>query len=203
MKTVTILINNFENAYLYYDEATKNGVVIDPGGDADKILRVINDAGVQVSAILLTHGHFDHINAADEVKNATGARIYAHFEDEEKLLDKEPIFVWDVKKSVVADVFVREGEVISAGGSSLSVIHTPGHTSGSICFYDEAEKVIFSGDTLFRRSVGRSDLPTGDGETLIKSIKEKLFVLPDSVMVYPGHEEKTDIGYEKKYNPYV
>lgn len=201
MRLITIPVGGLaENCYIYYDESTLAGAVIDPGGDANKILVKIQELNLNISAILLTHGHYDHTGAVGEVKAATGAEICA--------CAGEDVILTDPKRSyggwvIDADRFLEGDELYMFGNAVFRVIHTPGHTAGSCCYYDEAGKVLFSGDTLFHESVGRHDFPTGNRGQLMDSIKSKLFTLPDDVAVYPGHMEATTIGHEKGHNPFV
>ena len=156
-------------------------------------------------AILLTHGHFDHIWGVEEIRELSGAKVYA-YEKEKELCEDASL---NVSKGagracvVKADQYVKDGGEITEAGITCRLLATPGHTSGSCCYYFEADKILISGDTLFQESVGRTDLPTGSMGTLVRSVKDKLFPLPDEVKVYPGHGEATTIGHEKKYNPFL
>lgn len=193
------------NCYFVYREGSKECVVIDAPDKGKEIAGTLKKHGFEVSAVLLTHGHFDHIWGASELRNATSAKIYA--------LDKEQPLMEDATLNVSADCgrpttlkvnrYLRDGEEIELAGIKFKVIATPGHTAGSCCFYVEEAGILVAGDTLFRESVGRTDLPTGSGATLERSVMEKLFVLPDETLVYPGHGDETDIGHEKKYNPFL
>jgi glyoxylase-like metal-dependent hydrolase (beta-lactamase superfamily II) len=193
------------NCYFVYREGSKECVVIDAPDKGKEIASTLKKHGFEVSAVLLTHGHFDHIWGASELRNATSAKIYA--------LDKEQPLMEDSTLNVSADCgrpatlkvnrYLRDGEEIELAGIKFKVIATPGHTAGSCCFYVEEAGLLVAGDTLFRESVGRTDLPTGSGATLERSVMEKLFVLPDETLVYPGHGDETDIGHEKKYNPFL
>ena len=181
-------------------------MVVDPGGNAEKICAYVEKQGLTVKYIVLTHCHFDHILAVYEVQAKTGATLVACSKERDNLADssinmtgrfsREPI-------NLQPDLFVSEGDTLTSGEYTFRVIETPGHTSGSMCLYCEQEKLLLSGDTLFAESVGRADLPTGDGKTLIASIETKLFTLPDDTQVFPGHESETTIGHEKKYNPFL
>lgn len=198
------------NCYFLYHEGVKgeNGltetIVIDPGDRGAQIYDVLTQKGFHVNAILLTHGHFDHIWGANELRRLSGAKIYAYegekalCEDAEKNVSSQA----GRPETVQADFYEKDGVVLTLAGFSLKLIATPGHTGGSCCYYLEEEKVLFSGDTLFEGSVGRTDFPTGSMSSLVRSIKEKLLVLPEDVVVYPGHGDTTTIGDEKKYNPY-
>ena len=157
-----------------------------------------------MNAILLTHGHFDHIWGANELRRLSGAKIYAYEGEKELCEDAGKNVSRDAGRpeTVQADFYEKDGALLELGGFSLKLIATPGHTGGSCCYYLEEEKILFSGDTLFEGSVGRTDFPTGSMSSLVRSIKERLLVLPDDVTVYPGHGDTTTIGDEKKYNPY-
>lgn len=193
------------NCYFVYKEGNNRVLFFDPADRGDMLYQKLADAGFEVAAILLTHGHFDHIWGVERLKELSGAKVYA-FEDEEDLC-------MDASKNISAaagractvkpDVLLKDGQEISVEGYAFQAIATPGHTAGSGCFYFEADKILISGDTLFQESVGRTDFPTGSMSTLVRSIKEKLMVLPEDVKVYPGHGESTTIGYEKAYNPFL
>jgi hydroxyacylglutathione hydrolase len=191
------------NCYLAYD-ANRNAVVVDPGDDAERILDEIHKHSLQVTDILLTHGHFDHILAADEVRRETGAKIVA-CEKELPLLSKGKnnlsIF-YGSAVTVECDKTVSEGDKIQCGSMEFQVLETPGHTPGGVCYYSP-EGILFSGDSLFRESIGRTDFPGGSFEALITSVREKLLCLSDDTRVLPGHEEESTIGHEKQANPFI
>ncbi len=192
------------NTYLVYDEETKKAVVVDPGDRADLIREASERLKLMPEVILLTHGHFDHIMAVNELKAAWHVPVYACKKEEEIMGDWEKNLVasyYDTPYTVTADVLVEEGDTFEAAGFVWKVLETPGHTIGSCCYYIEKEKVLFSGDTLFCGSYGRTDLPTGSGRMIIGSVTRLLKELPDDVMVYPGHMDETTIGFEKKNNP--
>ena len=193
-----VLGNILENCGLFFDEAAKEGVVIDPGDECHKITKALEKYGFKVTAILLTHGHFDHIGAANELKAKTGAKIFVHKADARMIEDPESngsLLFRGEKISVKADGFLAEGDVIKAGSLELAVIHTPGHTKGSICLV--SGKSIFTGDTLFCGGVGRTDLPSASYEDIMHSIKDKLFKYPDDTRSYPGHGYESTIGNER------
>ncbi len=196
------------NCYFIYhdtDEAEKEVVFIDPGDKGKQICDALKQKGFRVGAILLTHGHFDHIWGANALREASGAKIYA-FEDEKAVCENASNNVSEAAgraETVKADFYEKDGAVLELCGFKIRLIATPGHTQGSCCYYLEDEKVLFSGDTLFEASVGRTDFPTGSMSTLVRSIKEKLFVLPEDVIVYPGHGSETCISDEERYNPFV
>lgn len=192
------------NCYIIGDP--EETFIIDPGGDADQICDYVDKQGYKVKYIILTHCHFDHVLGAKDVQTKTGAEIVACASEAENLANcainmssrftRTPI-------TLAADRLVSEGEKLTSGSDTFEVIETPGHTSGGMCLYCQNEKMLISGDTLFCESVGRSDFPTGDQNTLLSSINEKLFVLPDETRVYPGHEQETTIGHEKQFNPFI
>ncbi len=194
-----------ENVYIIYDDKTKEGIIIDPGDEAHKIIPALEARNINIKAILLTHGHYDHIGACAEVMEFTKAPLYAGA-NEVKLLEDSELNRSGImsrrKNEIVVDKTFNDGDVFEVGSIKLKVIFTPGHTFGSVCYYDEENKNLYSGDTLFYRSVGRTDLPTGNGTELGISLN-KLMQLPDDVRVYPGHDRITTIGYEKKNNPYM
>ena len=192
------------NCYIAYDGDIKEAVIIDPADSADIIKRKITELGVKPVAILLTHGHFDHIGAALDIKAEYGIKIYAH-EDEKDVLtsDANVASMMGMRLSVDADEYVRDRQTLLFGGVKYEVIHTPGHTKGGCCYYVASDKVLFSGDTMFCQSYGRTDFPTGSYSELINSITQKLLKLDDDVIVYPGHNEETKIGYERSmYDTY-
>lgn len=188
------------NCYIVQDEETKETMVIDPGGDVDKIVEMLNTIHAKVKYILLTHCHGDHIAGVNELKQRVGGKILIHRLDEEGLRDPNvnlAEYVGIGRVIVQADARLDDGDLIHVGNLEFKILHTPGHTKGGISIYSEEEKLLFSGDTLFRGSWGRTDLPTSSFEDIIKSITEKLMVLPEDTIVYPGHGKSTMIKEEE------
>lgn len=192
------------NCYILADEKTKEAVVIDPGDDAKDILRAVREKGLAVKFIVNTHGHFDHIGANRELKEATGAEILLHEGDAPVLKSAKlhaAAFNLTTTASPPADRYVAAGDVITAGEISLRVLHTPGHSPGGISLAEEG--MVFTGDALFAGSIGRSDLPGGDLMTLLKGIRDNLLALPGETRVFPGHGPDTTIADEKRDNPFL
>ena len=192
------------NCYLIINKETKEALLIDPADNALRISNVIEENVCTLKAILLTHGHFDHTMALNELKKRYNVPVYAH-EEEEDVLKQSSLNMSGMIGQIYttqADIYVKDGEHLKLAGLDIIVLHTPGHTKGGVCYYLPEEKVLMSGDTLFHCSIGRTDFPTGSMSQLVRSVKEQLFVLPDDVQVYPGHDSVTSIGYEKQYNPF-
>jgi len=193
------------NGYIVFDEITKDTVIIDPGAEGNKFIDFIENEGLKPHAVILTHAHFDHIGAVSEIKKHFNIPLMVCL-GEEQVLENKNINMSSVYSEPIelkADRIFNDGENISLGSLLFKVIITPGHTPGGGCFYFEKEKVLFSGDTLFYMSVGRSDFLLGSESDLINSIKNKLIILPDDVEVFSGHGPKTSIGYERKNNFFI
>lgn len=186
------------NCYILMDEDTKETAVIDPGGDADTLIKAIKDMNAKVNYILLTHGHADHTGAATQLKNEFNSPIYISEEDY-KLINNGEFMYGDIAGNV--DKYIDEGDIFTIGNIKIKSILTPGHTPGGVCFL--VDDMVFTGDTLFQSSIGRTDLAGGNFETIIKSIKEKLISLSEDITVFPGHGPKSSIGREKVHNPFL
>ena len=192
------------NCYFIYQEGEKKIIVVDPADKGDYLYNAFKEAGFEVAAILLTHAHFDHIWGCNQLRELAGVQVFA-CEEERELCESAKLNVSaDVGRpyTVTVDWYLRDGEEVTIEGMKFKMIHTPGHTQGSCCYYFEEDNILVSGDTLFEGSVGRSDLPTGNGATLTRSLKERLMILPDDTLVFPGHGNGTTIADEKKYNPF-
>lgn len=193
------------NCYFVYREGEKEAVVFDPADQGDMLYQKLTEAGFTVAAVFLTHGHFDHIWGTKRLCELSGASLYA-YEAEKVLCEDAGANVSEQAGrayTVEPDVYLKDGEEITVAGMTFRLIATPGHTVGSCCFYFEEDQILISGDTLFQDSVGRTDLPTGSYSELVRSIREKLLVLPDEAIVYPGHGDETTIGHERRYNPFI
>lgn len=203
------------NCYFLYREGEKECIVVDPADQGRRIYSALNRNGFRVAAILLTHGHFDHIWGLDELRDAANAAAEADGLEPVKAyaMEAEKELLRDAGKNVseqagrpcttYADVYLKDGQELTLSGMQCKVIATPGHTVGGCCYYFEEAGILISGDTLFAESVGRTDFPTGSMSTLVHSIKDKLLVLPDATGVYPGHGERTTIAHEKEYNSFL
>jgi glyoxylase-like metal-dependent hydrolase (beta-lactamase superfamily II) len=194
-------------AYLVGDEETGEALVIDPAADTARIATLAADNGLTIKYIVNTHGHVDHISGNRDMKESTNAKIVVHEADADMLVSTPALYLrmFGAKASPPADITVREGDTIAAGRVAFQVIATPGHSPGSMCLYGEG--LVFTGDTLFVGAVGRTDLPGGSWNTMARSLREKLAILPDDTKVLPGHNygpaPTSTIGYEKRYNPYL
>lgn len=194
------------NTYLAVDKETNKGFVVDPGGYSPAMVQAVKDGNIDLEYIIVTHGHSDHICGVNELKEAfPDAKIVAHEDEETMLLDINMNFSasFGTPYTVHADIFVKDGDVLQVGKLELKFFHTPGHSKGGMCVYIADKNVLFSGDTLFCQSIGRTDFPDGSFKELADSIHKKLFVLPDETDVFPGHMGATNIGFEKGNNPFV
>lgn len=198
-----VSVDNNQNCYIVYDDSLE-GIVIDPGSDGEEIFDKIKKLGIRIKYILLTHCHYDHIEGLGILRKLTGAEVVASFECnlgiQSASINLSMLFSDQISEEP-ADLIINDSDIIKAGNMEIKVITTPGHTKGGVCFLIDNE--LFSGDTLFLRSVGRTDFPGGSSATLIKSIKEKLYTLDDDTIVHPGHGNDTKINYEKRYNMFV
>ena len=193
------------NCYVLHQEGSNECILIDPGEISMELTGYLADHKLQITAILLTHGHFDHIIGVPKLRSLYTIPVYAGSEEQKLLMDPHlnKTAVYGGAIALEDCVYVADQDVITLAGFKVRVIHTPGHTIGSVCYYLEEEHVLFTGDTLFREEVGRTDLPTGNYQQLLSSLQEVLMLLPDETKVYPGHERDSSIGHERHYNPYV
>ena len=194
------------NCYIVGDEASGEGVVIDPGGDGATILEAVERLKLKIKLVVNTHGHFDHVLANREVMEGTGAPLAIHRDDAGMLtnpLRGFSLFLGKFNPSPPATIFLDEGSTVDFGPVRLRVLYTPGHSPGSVSLWWAEEKVVFSGDALFNGGIGRTDFPGGSYRVLLASIREKLFTLPDETVVYSGHGPETTIGYERAHNPFL
>ena len=187
------------NCYVVMDENTKKGFVIDPGGDVDDIEKAINEMGVKVEYILLTHGHVDHTSGVKELKDITGAKVGISKNDEDMIKSGQDLFGPLLPE--YADLYLKHGDIINVSDIEIKCVETPGHTPGGMCFL--VGDNMFTGDTLFYGSIGRTDFAGGDYDQIIKSIKENIMILGDDVTVYPGHGPATSVGNEKAKNRFL
>ena len=193
-------IGDATNCYIIHDEKSKETMVIDPAGNVDQIVEMLDILHAKLKYIYLTHCHGDHIGGVTELKQRNGGQIVTQRKDAENLLDVNKnlsYYVISKEMSIEVDARSDDDDLLHLGDLEFQVIHTPGHTSGGSCFYCEKERLLFSGDTLFRGTWGRTDVPTGDFEDIINSITKKLMILPDDTIVYPGHGKSTMIREEK------
>lgn len=193
------------NTYVVYNEETKEAFLVDPAACPKKMLTFMEEEGLDVKAVLLTHGHFDHIMGLEELEKLYKVPVYAGEKEAGLIVDAH----WNqsdiyTKGYTFSDsVYVKDREILSVAGYDIQVLFTPGHTPGGVCYYIADEGILFSGDTLFHHSVGRTDFEGGSMSDLVRGIEEKLLPLPDETKVLPGHMEATTIGEEKKYNPFL
>ncbi len=196
---------NQTNCYIVGCEETKQGAVIDPGGEGKRLVREIERSGLDVRYVLITHAHFDHIGGIADVVEATGAKLAIHPNERPLLENGGGASMWGLKvtPSPPPDVALSDGQIIEVGQLTFEVLLTPGHSPGGVSFYEAEGGMAFVGDVLFSNGIGRTDLHGGDWETLMRSIKEVLFALPEETVIYPGHGPKTTVGREKRTNPWV
>jgi hydroxyacylglutathione hydrolase len=194
------------NCSIFGDEQSGDALVIDPGDDLKEIERIVARHGLHVKAIVITHAHIDHIGGAHKLHASTGAPVYMN-ENDDKLQDMMDMqAAWlgvRTPERTEIDAPARDGDILRAAGAEFHVLHTPGHTPGSISLWMPAEKKLVAGDTLFRDSIGRTDLPFGDGDQILRSIHDKYFALPDETVVIPGHGPVTTLGREKQFNYFL
>lgn len=211
MMLKTFPVNPFEmNCYVYHDENTHEGVIIDPGmyfdEEKNKIKQYIQSEKIKIKNILLTHGHIDHIMGCKWAKDTYQVPLFMHKNDLPLIdgaVEQGKLFNVEFPQPPEPDKFINENEIVTFGNCILKIIHTPGHSPGGICLVDEENKNIFVGDTIFKNSIGRTDLWKGDMNTLLYSIQNKIFRYSDDYLLYPGHYDPTSIGEEKLYNPFL
>lgn len=192
------------NTYYVYDDETKRGLIVDPADSPDTIIAKADSLSMIPEAILITHGHFDHVLAMNKIREHYGIKVYAGLTEKQVLHDMAMNLTssFGMGQTFDADIYLKDGEEFETAGYHIRAIEVPGHTIGGMCYYFDKQGVLFSGDTLFCESVGRSDFPGGSASALCRGIKDKLFVLPEHTKVYPGHMDETTIGNEIKYNPF-
>ncbi|MBZ6077537.1 MBL fold metallo-hydrolase [Microvirga puerhi] len=208
MRAAIIPVTPFEqNCTLLWNDSTKKGAVIDPGGDLDRIRKVIDESGVTVEKIILTHGHIDHAGGATQLKEDLGVPIEGPHEADRTLLEHLPeqgrAYGFDGVRAVMPDRWLKEGDTVTVGGLVMDVLHCPGHSPGSVVLVSRDDRFALVGDVLFNGSVGRTDLPGGDGAALIHAIKTKLLPLGDDVTFICGHGPMSTIGQERATNPFL
>jgi len=194
------------NCSIFGDDQTREAIVVDPGDNIANILAVLQRHQLRVKAIVITHAHIDHIGGAEKLKTATGAPVYMNANDQPLYDSIDEQAQWlgiEPPARTKIDVDVREGETLQLGENALHVLDTPGHTQGSISIWIPEQNKLIAGDTLFRDSIGRTDLPGGDGRKILRSIHSKLLTLPETAVVVPGHGANTTIGREKERNPFL
>ena len=192
------------NTYYVYDDETKRGLIVDPADSPDTIIAKADSLSMIPEAILITHGHFDHVLAMNKVREHYGIKVYAGLTEKQVLHDMAMNLTSSFGMGQIfdADIYLKDGEEFETAGYHIKAIEVPGHTIGGMCYYFDKQGVLFSGDTLFCESVGRSDFPGGSASALCRGIKDKLFILPEHTKVYAGHMDETTIGNEIKYNPF-
>ena len=194
----------YTNCYFLKNKETGEALIVDPADSPNRIFQKVEDMGAKPVGILLTHGHFDHVTAMEELRRDLGVPVYACEQEQAVLADPDKNLSVQFQGGglhLKADMLLKDGETFEAAGYTFQMLHTPGHTEGSCCYYVKSERVLFSGDTLFEGSYGRIDFPTGSGRQMIHSVADILLNLPDDTNVYPGHMGYTTIADEKQYNP--
>lgn len=207
----TIVVTPFrQNCTLLWDDNSREGVLIDAGGDAPYLLEAAAARGIRLSAVWLTHGHLDHAGGADDIRATAGVPIIGPHREDRFLLDSLPettaayaAYGFPLSAAFLPDRWLEEGDSLTVGGYRFDVLHIPGHTPGHVVFYCASEALLLAGDVLFRESVGRTDFPRGNHQDLIDNIRSKLLPLPENVRVLPGHGSATTIGHEKRHNPFL
>ena len=197
-----------QNCSLIWDKVSKRAVLVDPGGEADKLLGAIEELGLELAEIWLTHGHLDHAGAADEIRERTGVPVIGPHKDDQFWMDEIGAH-WAryghprMGRDVVPDRYLEDGDQLSLGELNFDVVHTPGHTPGHVVIVQKDLRLAFVGDVIFQNSIGRTDFPKGDHATLIRSIKEKLLPLGDDIQFVPGHGPASTFGRERMHNPFL
>ena len=194
------------NCSIFGDEATREAMVVDPGDEVERILEIVHRHGLAVKSIVITHAHIDHIGGARKLKEATGAAVYMNLNDTglAKMLDMQAAMLGTrPADNVSIDVPANDGDTLTVGAAEVHVMHTPGHTQGSICLWMPSQGKLLAGDTLFKDSIGRTDLPGGNSRQILQSIHDKLLPLPGETIVIPGHGEATSIEREKQFNYFL
>ncbi len=205
MKIKKMLVSELEtNCYILSDEETKEAVIIDPGDDGIVLMEYVTEQNLKVKYILNTHGHNDHVGNDDYMKEKTGGKVAIHADDVD-ILTTPKLYIDDdtIKAQGAPEIILHNGDEITFGKYKLTVLYTPGHTKGGVCFWEKEQKLCFCGDTLFRGTIGRADLYGGDIEALLKSVRERMAKIPDDTQMYPGHGPATTMGYERKLNRYL
>jgi hydroxyacylglutathione hydrolase len=208
LRVAIIPVSAFQqNCSLVFDEETKRGVVVDPGDNVDRIVSAVEQLGLKIEMILLTHGHLDHAGGADELREKLGVEIIGPHKDDQFLMDnlaqRGLEFGMKALRDVTPNRYLVDGDTVEAAGFIFEVVHAPGHSPGSVVFFSRASKFALMGDVLFKQSIGRTDLAGGNHETLLRSIREKVLPLGDDVEFLPGHGEASRIGDERLTNPFL
>jgi glyoxylase-like metal-dependent hydrolase (beta-lactamase superfamily II) len=207
LKAAIVPVTDFQqNCTLIWNEATKVGAVVDPGGDIDRILGAVDKVGMTVEKILLTHGHIDHAGGAAELRERLGVKIEGPHIAEKALLDNLEVQgeAYQIPaRPVTPDRWLADGDTVEVGGHTFDILHCPGHSPGSVVFKNTAQKVLLVGDVLFQGSIGRTDLPGGNHDQLMASIRDKLLVLDDAFAFICGHGSGSTIGLERRTNPFL